>query len=763
MKLSSDLISQFVKVTKDTTKTKKDTTVYGTIVRSENDDDNYIYVRFDGSESTTPINTNNIMTTTELGVGDRVIVTIKNHTAIITGNLSSPSAKVATVAGVSADVNAKLAAFEKVIANSITVGDLDAERARISKLEAADVTITGQLTAMDGNVKSLQTDKLDASQAAITYATIDNLEATDAKIGKVEGELGKFKTLTTEDFSSVKASINDLQANKVSAKDIEGKYANIDFSNISKATMEWFYANSGLIENVVVGDGTITGSLVGVTIKGDLIEGNTIKADKLVIKGTDGLYYKLNTDGVKTEAEQTDYNSINGSIITAKSITATKINVDDLVAFDATIGGFNITDNSIYSGTKASVDNTTRGVYLDSTGQMAIGDASNFIKYYKDANGAYKLAISANSILFGSSSKSIETAFDDIQDSVENIEVGGRNLLLKSATKKINPYLETTATHELGVEVEEWNTTEAMRIYGTGGTASIFGTLGGTAYNGPAHETQAYSASIYIKNNHSTKAVIIAGNHLSGVSMTVEPLAEKKVELIGLGNGWGYLQFNFKTPVAGDEFDITYWHPKIELGNKPSDWTPAPEDMATAEDMGVVETLAENANTKAEAANSLIAQLSDSISMLVTDGNGTSLMTQTEDGWTFSTADIQGAINTASQSLNTLTNELGDTNNTVNVLKQAVDDLGVISEYVKIGTYEGEPCIELGEGDSDFKLIITNTRIMFMEGSGVPAYINNQSLHIKKAVVEEELQHGNFVWKVRSNGNMGLVWKGGVN
>jgi hypothetical protein len=47
-----------------------------------------------------------------------------------------------------------------------------------------------------------------------------------------------------------------------------------------------------------------------------------------------------------------------------------------------------------------------------------------------------------------------------------------------------------------------------------------------------------------------------------------------------------------------------------------------------------------------------------------------------------------------------------------------------------------------------------------MEGTTVPAYINNQSLHITKAVIEEETQQGDFVWKVRQNGNMGLMWKG---
>jgi hypothetical protein len=172
------------------------------------------------------------------------------------------------------------------------------------------------------------------------------------------------------------------------------------------------------------------------------------------------------------------------------------------------------------------------------------------------------------------------------------------------------------------------------------------------------------------------------------------------------------------------------------------------------------QTTASNAQETATKADTLVQQLADSISMLVTDGNGTSLMTQTENGWTFSTADIQTSINAASETLSDLTAELGDTASAVDVLQQAVADLGEMAEYVKISTYEDEPCIELGEGDSDFKLLITNTRIMFTEGGNVPAYITNQSLHIQKAVVEEELQQGGFVWKSRDNGNLGLVWKG---
>ena len=138
-------------------------------------------------------------------------------------------------------------------------------------------------------------------------------------------------------------------------------------------------------------------------------------------------------------------------------------------------------------------------------------------------------------------------------------------------------------------------------------------------------------------------------------------------------------------------------------------------------------------------------------------------MTQTSTGWTFSTARIQDIVDSTSENLDALTNEVGDINSAVGILQQTVTDLGVLSDYVKITTYENEPCIELGETDSDFKLLITNKRIMFMEGTGIPAYIDNQSLVINTAVIEEELQQGEFVWKARSNGNLGLVWKGATS
>lgn len=269
------------------------------------------------------------------------------------------------------------------------------------------------ITNDNGTVDGDCIDNIDASKVLnIDTVIANNAEFVNTKTKVLEVE---------ESMTAAEARIGTLETTTLKSTEADIKYANIDFSNIGKAAMEYFYAHSGLIKNVVVGDQKITGELIGVTIKGDLIEGNTIVAEKLVIKGDDGLYYKLNTDGMGVEAEQTEYNSLNGSIIRAKSITATKIAVDDLVAFDATIAGFNITDEAIYSGVKESALNTTRGIYLGKDGQLAFGDGNNYLRFYKDSSGRYKLEISAESMNFSSTGASVEDTINDINDKVNSV------------------------------------------------------------------------------------------------------------------------------------------------------------------------------------------------------------------------------------------------------------------------------------------------------------------------------------------------------
>lgn len=298
---------------------------------------------------------------TDVRNGDRVLVTIENHHANIIGNITSP----ASGRGAS-DLYSETT---KEDGSKETSGSLAPAKAFVEELAANDITA-------------------------------DSIKADSAKIEKLETE-------------------------KLSVEDADIKYAQINFANIGEAAMEYFYSKSGLIKNVTVGDQTITGELVGVTIKGDIIEGGTVKADKLVIKGEDGLFYKLNVDalGETTASSDEKYqNGLDGSAIIAKSITAEQISVKDLIAFGATIGGFKIGDDSIYSGTKSSVDNTTRGIYFDNDGQFSFGDSRDYIKFYKDTDGEYHLKIAAKSLIFGSSGSSVEEAINDIKDEMSTIK-----------------------------------------------------------------------------------------------------------------------------------------------------------------------------------------------------------------------------------------------------------------------------------------------------------------------------------------------------
>lgn len=84
MGLSSDLISQFAKVTNDNIKRERETILtYGTTVKRGD----ILYVKIDGSDLLTPVTS-----TVNIRDGDRVTVTIKNHNATVTGNITSPSA-----------------------------------------------------------------------------------------------------------------------------------------------------------------------------------------------------------------------------------------------------------------------------------------------------------------------------------------------------------------------------------------------------------------------------------------------------------------------------------------------------------------------------------------------------------------------------------------------------------------------------------------------------------------------------------------------
>lgn len=809
MSLSNDLISQFVKVTKDDSdNAKKDSTVFGTIVEYNGAE----YVRLDGSDILTPI-------TTTAGVkdGDRVTIEIVRHSAIVTGNVSSPSAgkgDIDEIGGKVDDALDEIADFEIVITGKIDAveGNIDnlvsdnviikekltAVEADIGNLEADNVTINNKLTANEAEIENLKTTKLDAEIADIKYATIKNLEATNANIYNLEVVHGKFEDLTTGKFEATEAKINELETNKLSAEEANLKYANIDFANIGDAAIENFFAKSGMIEDIVIDEGKVTGTLVGVTIIGDYIKGGTIQADKLVIKGTDGLYYKLNTNGETVEGEQTNENSINGSIITAKSITATKIAVSDLVAFDATIGGFKITDSSLYSGVKSSIDNTTRGIYLDKDGQIVFGDADNFIKFYRvsdevyklnmtvgdennylklyeDTDGSYKVDISADSISFGSG-KDLSETIEEIENTTSNLEIGGRNLQRNTTFKGDLNFWLVDSSYSIDTELlfENSNTVKFQRAVDAMDNPSAYFHTNPEMNFISAEEGQMFTASAYF---YTTDAASINGpvylgvwfNNSEGTSFAIEEIEipfenGKWIKCIVTGTApanTASVEFGVKTTEDGT-FNIA--KPKLERGNKATDWTPAPEDLDLSDALERteenLEDLGNKVNEDLSEVRLSIDGFNNTISSLVVDGNGSSMMEQTEDGWRFDMSEYINGINDAKDKAYQAEKDVATISDNMTILQNDMSNVIKKTAYINLTTDEtGSPCIELGRSDSEFKVRLTNTSLDFLDGTSKIAYVSNETFYIYQGIIKNNLQIGEtngFTFKTRSNGNMGL-------
>lgn len=579
--LSRNIIKRYVQVASPEKITSNSETVYGTVVNEGEE----LFVKIDGSNILTPVSS-----TIDIKANDRVLVLVKNHEATVIGSPSSPTARLEELNNLGGKVTkldtvvadkvgtgelvAIQASIDNLNANKLSVKDAELKYATIEKLNAENATINGKLTAYEASIEGLKADKIDASEVEAKYATIKSLEATDAKFDTLDTTYAKVTALDAQ-----KARIDALDANKLSATDADLKYADIEFANIGDAAVENFYAASGIIQNLTLETGVVVKELVGVKIKGDLIEGNTIQADKLVVKGSDGLYYKLNIEGGATATEQVSeedlQNGLSGSIIVAKSITANQIAVDDLVAFGATIGGFHITatdietnkPGAIYSGTKESAENTTRGIYLDSDGQIVLGDEKNYLKFYKkdETNYAFEMSL-----------------VDAVQEAI----------------------------------------------------------------------------------NTNAKDISSLPNK--------DDIDELQNQINGCNE-----QINGLTDIAsGLESDIT---------------------------------------ANAEAVNDLKSQV---------DGTET----------------VIGELNASISKL------LGP------------------AAYIREGTVKDTdgselPCLELGKEGSAFKVRITNKEIQFIDDQSIPAYISNQKLMIEKAQVENELRFGNFVWKERKNGNMGLIWE----
>lgn len=148
MVLSNDLLAEFAKITNDRERDKgKEAVLYGTIV----EDGGVFYVKIDGSDRITPISS-----TTNVKNGERVTVMLKNHTAIVTGNLTSPSASIVDIGDIS-DAAGKIVGFE--VRLSDVEGSIGSNTERITVSESTIRQLVDSIATIvtDSNGNSMMT------------------------------------------------------------------------------------------------------------------------------------------------------------------------------------------------------------------------------------------------------------------------------------------------------------------------------------------------------------------------------------------------------------------------------------------------------------------------------------------------------------------------------------------------------------------------------------------------------------------------------
>lgn len=783
MNLSNNLISEFAKLTKTNERSSSESTVNGTIVEYNGAQ----YVKLDGSDLLTPVKK-----TTSINSGERVMVMIKDHTATVIGNLSSPSVGTTDLT----KVENKITDVEILVANKVSSEELDVQVARIDSLvsdnvviretvsantalvndiKAENVAITDRLTAVEAAIDDLDVTYLEADVAEITYAKITSLNATDAKINNLQSTYATFQSTTTDRLDVIDATIDNLDSTYATITDLATERARIDVLEADKADITQLKADVADINTLMFGSATgnvlqtsfanaVIAQLGNAQIKSAMIQ--SLSAEKI----TSG---NIITDNVRVMSKSGTL-LIRDETIQISDNTRARVQIGKDASGDYSINIWDADGNLMFSKGGITENAIKEAIIRDDM----VSDTANISAYklnidslFEAINGSTN-TIKASKVYLDTEKQSLDIAFTtmtfDIDTLNENVSTQSTQISAVQGQIESKIWQEDidASITDINTDITELNT-KYSDLKQT--TDSISATVA-------SHTSELGDKADQIVVKNLIERVSTVELNQEGFETTISETYATIDDVDGLTGRVSAAE----SSITQNKDSITSAVKRIS-NNETSIANLKITDNTMISQIRTVETTANDAKTSAETANTnaslaqesaddnnerigqaetLIQQLSDSISVMVVDESGESLMTQDGDRWIFSMGSYNETLNKVSSGLNDLVSNVGDTQNTVNVLQQAVDDLGVLSDYIKITTYNGQPCIELGEYDSDFKLRITNTEIQFVEGTSVPAYLSNQKLYIEKAEITGELQQGGFVWSSRSNGNLGLIWKG---
>ncbi len=212
---------------------------------------------------------------------------------------------------------------------------------------------------------------------------------------------------------------------------------------------------------------------------------------------------------------------------------------------------------------------------------------------------------------------------------------------------------------------------------------------------------------------------------------------------------------------------------KVELGNAPTDWGPAPEDAEATyatkaalkvESDRITGVVSEQAGLAERA--SALEQTSEGLKVTMTEtakkaddakeaAEGAADTANSAMDLAKSSQDIanQGAEATAG-SIAALNESVAKNENILAELQAS--GIADLSAMVRIVQQGGVPLLQLGSSTSDMWVQLSNSQLTFMDGDAAVAYVSGMRLYISQAEVTGSLGVGNFALMPRSNGNLCL-------
>ena len=344
MGLSYDLISEFVKITNDKKEKPKEGTVYATIVGSGNTK----YVKIDGSDLLTPMDT-----TTDIEDGERVTVMIKDHKATVTGNITSPSVSSGTVNTVVGNaVGENFTVINSQIEN-LVAKDSYLENAYVQNSQVVNSKIEN-LEATDSRIENSVIENFN-----VINGVVQDLRATNADIEVLHADFAEIKTLVNGNLTSDNILAFKITADKVTVEDAFIKDAMVDTISAAKI-------NAGRINTNMVSIGSedggmlITGSTQQFTDKNGNVRiqiGKDATGDfTFILYGEDGQGQIINQNGITATAIG-DGLIVNGMINDNAAISGNKLDISSVITNINNDNSTTIHSSKIYlDGQKQSLE-----------------------------------------------------------------------------------------------------------------------------------------------------------------------------------------------------------------------------------------------------------------------------------------------------------------------------------------------------------------------------------------------------------------------